>query len=76
MLLVSGTVEMDQNFALGPADLRGVLNVIKVRANLDISERRLPQGGRMRRRTADGNRGQWLRGPVQETAFTALTLRV
>jgi type IV pilus assembly protein PilB len=35
---------------LSPDELRGVVNVVKVGAGLDISERRLPQGGRMRRR--------------------------
>jgi type IV pilus assembly protein PilB len=32
-----------------PDDLVGVVNVIKVAAGLDIAERRLPQGGRIRR---------------------------
>jgi len=34
---------------ISPEDLSGVVNVIKVQANLDISEHRLPQGGRIRR---------------------------
>ncbi|MFM8980364.1 MAG: ATPase, T2SS/T4P/T4SS family [Planctomycetia bacterium] len=33
-------------YGLGPRDLLGLVNVIKVRADLDIAERRLPQGGR------------------------------
>jgi type IV pilus assembly protein PilB len=32
--------------ALTPDEARGLLNVIKVQANLDIAEHRLPQGGR------------------------------
>lgn len=32
----------------------GIINVLKVQANLDISERRLPQGGRFRKKTMDG----------------------
>lgn len=33
----------------------GVINVIKVQSNMNIAERRLPQGGRFRKRTRDGN---------------------
>ena len=35
---------------LGADDLTGLVNVIKVNADLDIAERRVPQGGRIRRR--------------------------
>lgn len=38
---------------LSPVDLVGVINVIKINSGLDISERRRPQGGRMRRRHGD-----------------------
>ena len=32
-----------------PADLTGLVNVIKVQAHMDIAEHRIPQGGRIRR---------------------------
>ena len=49
-LRVDGDLRTFDHIAMSPAELRGVINVIKICANLDISERRLPQGGRYRRR--------------------------
>ena len=36
-------------------NINGIINVLKVWSNLDIAERRLPQGGRFRKKTKDGN---------------------
>jgi type IV pilus assembly protein PilB len=47
-LRVDGELYDLHHFRLTPAELIGVINVIKTRAELDISERRLPQGGRSR----------------------------
>lgn len=33
----------------------GIINVFKVQANMDIAERRMPQGGRFKKKTRDGN---------------------
>lgn len=49
-LRVDGELRDVPRYAMTPAELRGVINVIKVSSELDIAERRLPQGGRMRRR--------------------------
>lgn len=49
-LRVDGELRDVPRYAMTPAELRGVVNVIKVSSELDIAERRLPQGGRMRRR--------------------------
>jgi len=53
-LRIDGVLRDFREFPLTVEDLRGIINVTKVRSGLDISERRLPQGGRMRRRTAEG----------------------
>jgi len=45
-LRVDGDLRELEGYRLTPEDLARLVNVIKVRANLDISERRLPQGGR------------------------------
>ena len=45
-LRVDGDLRELKGYRLTPLDLDRLVNVIKVRANLDISERRLPQGGR------------------------------
>lgn len=37
-------------YQITPAELAGIINVIKIGSNLDIAERRLPQGGRMERK--------------------------
>lgn len=49
-LRVDGELRDIPRYAMTPEELRGVINVIKVSSELDIAERRLPQGGRMRRR--------------------------
>jgi len=45
---VDGDLRDMPRYRLGPGDLTGVVNVIKIRADLDIAEHRLPQGGRFR----------------------------
>ncbi|MGM0557937.1 MAG: ATPase, T2SS/T4P/T4SS family [Myxococcota bacterium] len=39
------------HYNIRPDELRGLVNIIKINAGLDIAERRLPQGGRFRRRS-------------------------
>lgn len=46
-LRVDGDLRDMRHHHITPEQLLGVINVIKVRANLDIAERRVPQGGRM-----------------------------
>jgi type IV pilus assembly protein PilB len=53
-LRIDGVLHDFSEVPLTLTDLRGVINVIKIRANMDIAEHRLPQGGRMRRRTPEG----------------------
>jgi type IV pilus assembly protein PilB len=43
---VDGDLREINSYRLTPADLERLINVIKIEADLDISERRLPQGGR------------------------------
>jgi type IV pilus assembly protein PilB len=43
---IDGDLHDVSHYALTPAQYRGIINVLKIRAELDISERRLPQGGR------------------------------
>jgi type IV pilus assembly protein PilB len=45
-LRVDGRLRDLERYQLRPDELVGVVNVIKIRAGLDIAERRLPQGGR------------------------------
>ncbi|MBX3471908.1 MAG: type II/IV secretion system protein [Planctomycetes bacterium] len=45
-LRVDGDLRDLHHLKIGPAQLVGLVNVIKVQANLDIAERRVPQGGR------------------------------
>lgn len=45
---VDGDLRDVPRYRLSPADMTGIVNVIKIRANLDIAEHRLPQGGRFR----------------------------
>lgn len=52
-LRVDGELHDLPRYRLTPEELAGLINVIKVKANLDISERRLPQGGRARLRAGD-----------------------
>lgn len=49
-LRVDGELHDVWHYDLTPRDLRGLINVIKLRAELNIAERRLPQGGRARLR--------------------------
>ncbi len=53
-LRVDGDLRDLHHLEIGPEQLIGLINVIKVQANLDIAERRVPQGGRMSVRA--GNR--------------------
>lgn len=48
-LRVDGDLRDMPRMRLSPEDLAGVVNVIKIASQMDISERRRPQGGRMRR---------------------------
>jgi type IV pilus assembly protein PilB len=50
---VDGRMHDIKRFELSTYELRGIVNVIKINADLDITERRLPQGGRIRKRTND-----------------------
>lgn len=50
---VDGDLRDLPQYQLKPLELVGVVNVIKIRAQLDISERRLPQSGRSRMRVGD-----------------------
>ncbi|SFM17672.1 ATPase, T2SS/T4P/T4SS family [Marinobacter zhejiangensis] len=52
-LRVDGDLHDLHQYQLTPRELRGVINVIKLRAELNIAERRLPQGGRSRLKLAD-----------------------
>ena len=52
-LRIDGECRDLKHIALVPSELRGLINVLKVNADLDISERRLPQGGRFRRRVGE-----------------------
>jgi type IV pilus assembly protein PilB len=52
-LRVDGDLYNLEHYQLTPAELAGVVNVIKTRTQLDISEHRLPQGGRSRLRVGD-----------------------
>ncbi len=52
-LRVDGELHNLDHYQLTPAEIAGVINVIKTRAELDIAERRLPQGGRSRLRAGD-----------------------
>ena len=45
-LRIDGDLQDMTHFQVSMADLAGLINVIKIRAELDIGERRLPQGGR------------------------------
>ncbi|MFN3714648.1 MAG: ATPase, T2SS/T4P/T4SS family [Alcanivoracaceae bacterium] len=47
-LRVDGELFDLEHYQLTPSEMEGVVNVIKTRAELNIAERRLPQGGRSR----------------------------
>ncbi len=48
---VDGDLRDVPRYRLTAEDLTGIVNVVKIRADLDIAERRLPQGGRIRVKT-------------------------
>jgi type IV pilus assembly protein PilB len=50
---VDGHLRDITHYELSPDDANAMVNVVKVESNLDIAERRLPQGGRFRRRAGD-----------------------
>ncbi len=52
-LRIDGDLHDLERVSLTPDDLIGLVNVIKINANLDIAERRMPQGGRIRRTAGD-----------------------
>jgi len=52
-LRVDGELHDLSHYHLTPLELKGLVNVIKLRAELNIAEHRLPQGGRSRLRVAD-----------------------
>lgn len=62
-LRVDGDLRDLHHLEIGPEQLVGLINVIKIQANLDIAERRVPQGGRLSVRA--GNRGFDLRVQTQ-----------
>jgi type IV pilus assembly protein PilB len=62
---VDGELHDLDRYRLSPTELMGLVNIIKVRAHLDIAERRLPQGGRYSVRV--GNQGLDLRVQTQPT---------
>ncbi len=45
-LRVDGDLHDVNHYRLSPKEARGLINVIKIRGNMDIAEKRLPQGGR------------------------------
>ncbi len=45
-LRVDGDLHDLNQYKLSPQDARGLINVIKIRGDMDIAEKRLPQGGR------------------------------
>jgi type IV pilus assembly protein PilB len=62
---VDGELVDMAHYNIRPDELRGLINIIKINAGLDIAERRLPQGGRFRRRS--GGRTFDLRVQTQPT---------
>lgn len=52
-LRVDGDLHDLPQYQLSPREIRGVINVIKLRAELNIAEHRLPQGGRSRLQLGD-----------------------
>ena len=45
-LRVDGELHDLKHYVLSPQEAKGLINVIKIRADMDIAEKRLPQGGR------------------------------
>jgi type IV pilus assembly protein PilB len=52
-LRVDGDLHNLTQYAPSPQETRGLINVIKIRAEMDIAEKRLPQGGRSQLTTGD-----------------------
>ncbi len=52
-LRIDGDLRDLTQYQLSSREVRGVINVIKLRADLNIAERRLPQGGRSRLQLGD-----------------------
>ncbi|MEE8383300.1 MAG: type II/IV secretion system protein [Thermodesulfobacteriota bacterium] len=52
---IDGTLYDIDYLKVNKSNITGIVNVLKVQANMDISERRLPQGGRFRKKTKDKN---------------------
>ena len=52
-LRIDGELQELRHYRLTPRELLGIVNVIKLRADLNIAERRLPQGGRSKLRFGD-----------------------
>ena len=52
---LDGTLYDMPHLQVNSKNINGIINVLKVWSNLDIAERRLPQGGRFRKKTKDGN---------------------
>jgi type IV pilus assembly protein PilB len=50
---VDGNLRDVTRYDLGTRDMAALVNLIKIASKLDIAERRLPQGGRMRKRFGD-----------------------
>ncbi|MBI5047346.1 MAG: Flp pilus assembly complex ATPase component TadA [Deltaproteobacteria bacterium] len=51
---IDGTLYDIKHLQINRNNAGGIINVLKVQSNLDISERRRPQGGRFRKKTTDG----------------------
>lgn len=45
---IDGELRDIEHYQLSPQEVRGLVNVIKIRSELNIAEKRLPQGGRSR----------------------------
>lgn len=52
-LRIDGELRDLQHYQISHADYRGLVNVVKLRAEMNISERRLPQSGRSQIRVGD-----------------------
>ncbi|MCD6405566.1 MAG: type II/IV secretion system protein, partial [Planctomycetes bacterium] len=53
-LRIDGLLYDARTLRIDKSNVAGVVNVVKVLSDINIAERRLPQGGRFRKRTADG----------------------
>ena len=52
---IDGTLYDVSTLHLDKSNISNIVNVIKILCDLDIAERRKPQGGRFRRKTSDGD---------------------